>query len=702
MQKHSQESYKDNSEEYKSFLFSALSVLSDLTTSDADFFKNLVIILQNTMPADHADRVLVYEISQGGAAAGKDITSFTQLFRWDYEDGFQKTSRDASRIPMTPYFGRWEMILSQNRNVSGKRAEFPRIEQEFMEAMDINEMILVPCQHAGKLIGFVSYEQVSGYCGPQPRPGINEAGVSSQAGWLFSQLRNRNNMAAKTLENTTLKTQLDQKNQILTNLSHEIRTPMNGIVGLAEQLEDLEGDVNKMSFLESIKLSASNLMTVLTGIAEFAATDKNPDMMKPQPKVVEIRPLIEQLVLPYAEKAKEKKLAFSCTFDPALPGHLHLDFRNLLTVLRNVVDNAVKFTTAGSIRIRVSHSCHLPEPELILQISDTGIGIADDQTSRIFDKYTQIDQGRTRNFSGIGLGLSIVKNTLYIMQGSVEVESVKGEGSVFTLHIPARAAADYSQDMGQHKKAALGKLRILVVDDHPINRKVVTTILKKWGSSFQIAVNGLEAVEIAASQEFDIILMDIHMPVMDGYEATRKIRQVKGDKVVILALTASILKEDEATCQEVGMNGVIRKPFFPDNLLSWVYTPVPKKNDNVGINKMSDEKTVTDLSYLENISDGNKEFIDEMVNLFIDQSSGHLDALNNGIQAKNYTTIAQAAHKMKPVLEYVGITPDTSRIKELEEQAKLEGDFSQMKTLLNTLGDVVEQARNELNEYLNN
>jgi CheY-like chemotaxis protein len=321
-----------------------------------------------------------------------------------------------------------------------------------------------------------------------------------------------------------------------------------------------------------------------------------------------------------------------------------------------------------------------------------------------------------------------VKNTLTVLDGSIELQSEAGKGSRFKVHIPVKLSAQVQGGGGAVTSETLRNLRFLVVDDHPINRKVVTTILKHWKAFFEVATNGLEAVEKSEKADFDIILMDIQMPVMDGYTAARKIRELKGDKTFILALTASILKEDEQHCLDSGMNGIIRKPFFPDNLRYWIKNlnvqnvPIMDINSTSRDSEFGHEKEseragsakgngstssgtpgstkVTDLGYLQDISDGNEEFMHEMINLFIDQSGDHTGNIQEGIKNADYDKIAGAAHKMKPVLGYVGVAPEASMIRDIEMRAKAHDPLQEIQQLLDTLNNIVHQANEELKAYL--
>lgn len=656
--------------------------------------------------------------------AAEQNACFSQDYSWNSSTGFEIENKDAQRIPFHPYYTRWLETLKTGNKIVGETSSFPPIEQELLNALDTASTLIIPDCVSGYLRGFIAFDRLSHQSkafGPDEQ---DELFWLSRL--LFRALENKHHALHQEAEIESYKNRLYSKNQILANLSHEIRTPMNGIVGLAEQLEDLESNMSKRSFIENIKLSAANLMEVLTEIAEFSKSD-DPDCDTSE-DILSISKELLPVVRLYEEKAADKNLKLSVEVPDNAEIQFLGDYYRIRNVLKNLVDNAIKFTQKGYIKISFLLDELSDGPELVINVEDSGIGISKDKQNYVFEKYAQVEQGFTRSYSGIGLGLSIVKNTLAVLDGSIELQSDAGKGSHFRVHIPVKLVDKELGSRGIVTPETLTSLRFLVVDDHPINRKVVTTILKHWKSSFEVATNGLEAVEKSEKADFDIILMDIQMPVMDGYTAARKIRALKGDKTFILALTASILKEDEQHCLDAGMNGIIRKPFFPDNLRYWIKNlnvqnvPIMNINstsqdsefdhhrseDSAGSasdtgrssSESADNAKVTDLGYLKDISDGNAEFMQEMINLFIDQSGDHTGNIQEGITNGDYDKIAGAAHKMKPVLGYVGVAPEASMIRDIEIKAKAHDPLQDIQELLDTLNQVVDQANDELKAYL--
>lgn len=673
-------------------LISSLNIAAGQQT----FLKELSQKLSEIAEDVQFDRITLYDITSDGGLSEYGSAYFSQMLQWQQDGTIEEGSIEASEIPVNPYFERWAKLLSDNNVLYGPPESFPDVEAEVLEAMGIKYVVIVPYLQNNQLEGFAAFERTRDKSGELRTASFHQDEFRLIGRWLFNLMKSRRQIQDLEKANQAFTAQLDSKNQILANLSHEIRTPMNGIVGLAEQLEDLENDLSKRSFLESIKLSAANLMEVLSDIAEFSTSET--EVSQPSTDVIDVQRDIVPVMELFREKAADKGLRFETHVAERVPELIESDFVKVRNIIKNLTDNAIKFTSSGLVSSSLDLETVGDHHHLIIRVKDTGIGISKDKQDYVFEKYAQIEQGFTRTYSGIGLGLSIVKNTVNMLNGDIRLDSEPGRGCTFEIRFPVKAV--------QHSRAkkvsyeSLENMRILVVDDHPINRKVVTTILDKWNAQYAIACNGQEAVDIAAKEEFDIILMDIQMPVMDGYDATLKIREMKGGEVTILALTASILKEDEKHCLEVGMNGIIRKPFFPDNLKQWLNN---RKNENTqDYTDMSDHEneTVTDLAYLRDISDGNKEFIDEMVNLFVDQSGGHIASLREGLAAFDYVTIAAAAHKLKPVLGYVGIDLEKSGIKQIETVSKSHGDFEMIEKLINELEVLINRANQELKQYL--
>jgi PAS domain S-box-containing protein len=366
------------------------------------------------------------------------------------------------------------------------------------------------------------------------------------------------------------------KADFLSTMSHEIRTPMNAVIGLTYILSQEIDNPEQAETINTLKFSAENLMVLINDILDFSKIEAG----KITFEEVDFNPLelVKSIYNTFFLRTEEKQIQFKYDFEPEIPISLLGDPVRLTQILNNLVSNAVKFTDAGKIQIHVSLLVKKSDYAVVkFEVTDTGIGINDYQLEKIFESFTQANSDTTRKYGGTGLGLAISKKLIEMQGGKLEVESIIGKGSKFFFYLrykignPNTVSLSNTLFSGHFEK--FNNLTILVVEDNPVNQVVFKKILKQWNVNFDLVENGLKAVETVQQKNYDLILMDIQMPVMDGYSAAEAIRNMKDEKyqkIPIIALTASVLDDVQIRVKSSGMNDLILKPFNPGELYSLI------------------------------------------------------------------------------------------------------------------------------------
>ena len=378
------------------------------------------------------------------------------------------------------------------------------------------------------------------------------------------------------------------KREFLTNMSHELRTPLNGVIGMAQMLRETALSQEQDSFAEIIYQSGNSLLGLIDDVLSFSRIED--DTLQLEFVEFSLQELVDQVTGQLGSTLSQKNLVLRTSLAPEAPTRLLADSARIQQVLRNLLDNAVKFTPAGEVALSID--CQVltaGQVRLLFEVRDTGIGIVPEQLEHIFRPFTQADGSLTRRFGGTGLGLSIASQLIELMGGQLSCDSQPGKGSVFSfsleLKLPAQKASDptmKSSDRGPEAHTSNGP-HILLVEDNELNQAVAEAMLARSGCAVDIAADGSEALRALRKKVYDLVLMDCQMPVMDGYEATRQIRNGDGISVPaipIIAVTAHVLEEDREKCLASGMNDYLAKPFSPEDLAGVLTRWLPKASRN--------------------------------------------------------------------------------------------------------------------------
>jgi signal transduction histidine kinase/CheY-like chemotaxis protein len=379
------------------------------------------------------------------------------------------------------------------------------------------------------------------------------------------------------------------KSRFLAMMSHEIRTPMNAVLALTQTLldEKLEPKINKS--IETIRDSGNNLLRILNDILDYSKLEAG--QLTLENLAFSPAGVTQNIASTLEPRATTKGLRLTCTGDEDLPPALLGDAGRIRQVLLNLAANAMKFTATGSVTVETHCTKRsADEARIVWVVRDTGIGIAAEKITALFQEFTQADNSITRRFGGTGLGLAISKRIIDQMGGTITVDSVEGQGTSFRFEVSfpitdaTPAESQDESDIPQRLKAALQQLgrplRIMVAEDNATNQFIVTQLLKHLDIRVDVAANGCEAVALVKSASFDMILMDMQMPEMDGLEATRAIRQMGGKfaTIPIIALTANAFAEDVVACREAGMDDFVAKPINKNTLLSKILAATGRRD----------------------------------------------------------------------------------------------------------------------------
>ena len=470
------------------------------------------------------------------------------------------------------------------------------------------------------------------------------------------------------------------KAEFLATMSHEIRTPLNGVIGALEILTDEALSESQLIYVNTARESAETLLVLINDILDFSKIEA--DRLELKADVFSPRHLIESVSRMMKTAAKSKSLDFLVDVDAGMPKLLIGDEQRLRQILVNLAGNAVKFTDEGRVSVR-SRTRMAAEDECVLtvEVEDTGIGISPEHHAKLFERFSQVDQTSVRPFGGTGLGLSICKNLVDLMGGRIGFESALHRGSRFWFEVPLDIAGEGAAarvDSADVETVALGRpLRILLAEDNPTNRRILSALLEKLGHEVKTAADGVEAAEVASRGDYDVVLMDLQMPRMDGFHATQSIRSFVGERgrVPIVALTANATEGVAERCLGAGMNGYLSKPVRSSELISTI-ARILKEGKAIPIvappNSQS-EPEIFDRAYVDDLKEAiGADGLRGIAVKFLDTLDLQLDELA-ALRSVNGERYAQAAHKLASAALGLGLSGLGKLLRDIENAA-LAGD----------------------------
>ncbi|MFE3868846.1 ATP-binding protein [Flavobacterium sp. LS2P90] len=514
---------------------------------------------------------------------------------------------------------------------------------------------------------------------------------------------------AKTIAEDAVKA----KQQFLSNMSHEIRTPMNAIIGFTKVVLKTELSAKQKEYLTAIKMSGDALIVLINDILDLAKVDAGKMVFEKTP--FKMKASISSMIHLFETKIQEKNLKLIKEYDYKIPDVLVGDPVRLHQIILNLVSNAVKFTNKGNITVGV-HMLHEDDENVILEfaVTDTGIGIPQAKIDTIFENFQQATSDISRLYGGTGLGLAIVKQLVEPQGGKIRVKSTVDIGTTFSFTLPfqkTNADAELENEILE-LDTEIKDIKVLVVEDIALNQLLMKTLLDDFGFDRDIAENGQIAIEKLKTKKYDIILMDLQMPVMNGFEATEYIRNTMNSKIPIIALTADVTTVDLAKCKAVGMNDYIAKPVDERVLYSKIVGILKKPkleklsiklNENIGnINGSEKKIKCIDLVYLNQRTKSNPILMMEMISLYLEQTPSLINTIKQSLIDEDWLLLSSTVHKMIPSFSIMGINPDFENMaKKIQEYAIAQEEKEDIHDLVRQLEEICMQACTELEEEFN-